>query len=353
MNMIDLRSDTVTQPTPEMRAAMANAPVGDDVYGEDPTVNQLQADAAALFGKEAGLFVASGSMGNLTSVLAHTRRGDEIIIGKKSHIFLYEAGSAAMYGGVQPSTLPYVRDGMMDIDQIRHAIRPDDEHDPITRLIAIENTAGVSGAPLSVEYTQQVAAVARENGLKLHIDGARIFNAAAALNVSVKELTMGADSVTFCLSKGLCAPVGSVIVGSKDFIKQAHRVRKSLGGGMRQAGILAAAGLIALHEMSKRLHEDHVNARRLAEGLAALPCVDLDLEQVKTNMIFFRLRPDAPMSADAFSERMKTEYNILIMPYPGETGLLRAVTHYWIKPDDVERVIEAARAVLLPAPVSD
>ncbi len=349
MDTIDLRSDTITVPTPEMRLAMANADVGDDVYGEDPTVNQLQADAAAMFGKEAGLFVTSGTMGNLTSVLAHCQRGDEMILSKDAHIFRYEVGGAAMYGGVQPNTLPIDRDGMMDLAQIRKAIRGDNVHYPITRLICLENTAGVSGAPLTKAYTDAVAAIAQEHGLKVHIDGARIFNAAAALNIDVKDLTAGADSVSICLSKGLCAPVGSVIVGSKAFIKRAHHIRKSLGGGMRQAGIIAAAGLIALHDMSQRLQEDHSNARALAEGLAAHPHIDIDLDMVRTNMIFFRVKPDAPISAEALSERLKVEYGILITPYPGEHGLLRAVTHYWFKREDVDRVLEAVRMVLAPA----
>lgn len=346
MDKIDLRSDTVTQPTPEMRVAMANADVGDDVYGEDPTVNQLQADAAAMFGKEAGLFVASGTMGNLTSVLAHCQRGDEMILSKDAHIFRYEVGSAAAYGGVQPNTLPIDRDGRMDIGHIRKAIRGNNVHYPITRLICLENTAGVSGAPLTKEYTDEVAALAHDHGLKLHIDGARIFNAAAALKIDVKDLTAGADSVSICLSKGLCAPVGSVIVGSKAFIQRAHHIRKSLGGGMRQAGILAAAGLIALHDMSQRLHEDHVNARALAEGLAALPYIDIDLDLARTNMVFFRVKPDAPLSAETLSDQLRDEFNIFITPYPGDPGLLRAVTHFWFKRQHVELVLNAIRALM-------
>ncbi len=348
MDMIDLRSDTVSHPTPEMREAMANAVVGDDVYDEDPTVNQLQADAAAMFGKEAGLFVVSGTMGNLASVLAHCQRGDEMILSRFSHIFLYEQGSSAAYGGVQPSTLPINGDGMMDIDQIRRAIRGDNPHYPITRLICLENTAGISGAPLTVEYTDQAAALARDRGLKLHIDGARIFNASTALNVDVKTLTAGADSVSICLSKGLCAPVGSIIVGSKEFIARAYRVRKSLGGGMRQAGILAAAGLIALHKMSKRLHEDHATARQLAEGLAALPHITLDVESVRSNMIYFTLLPTSPITPAELSARLR-DYGILLNSYISEEGLFRAVTHYWITPEYVERVLDAARAVLSPA----
>ncbi|MCK6577397.1 MAG: low-specificity L-threonine aldolase [Anaerolineae bacterium] len=347
MQFIDLRSDTVTQPTPEMREAMANAPVGDDVYGEDPTINQLQAKAAALFGKEAGLFVASGTMGNLCSVLTHCGRGDEMIIGKQSHIFRYEVGSAAAYGGVHPNTLEVRRDGTMDLNAIRDAIRSNDEHEPSTRLICLENThGGASGAPLSAEYVAQVAEIARQHHLKLHIDGARIFNAAAALNTSVSELCRHADSVTFCLSKGLSAPVGSVIVGTRDFIRRAHKVRKSLGGGMRQAGILAAAGLVALHTMPQRLHEDHLKARVLAEGLAQMPYLKLDLESVRTNMIFFTLAEDAPVSLAALSRRLKHEFNIMATPYNDAQREFRLVTHTWIKQEDVETILEAFRVVL-------
>lgn len=352
MQTIDLRSDTVSQPTPEMREAMANAPVGDDVYGEDPTINQLQEEAAAMFGKEAALFVASGTMGNLVSVLTHCGRGDEMILGKQSHIFQYEVGSAAAYGGVHPNTLDVRRDGTMDLDAIRRAIRVDNAHMPVTRLICLENTqGGASGAPLSVEYIKQVAQIAREHDLKLHIDGARIFNAAAALGTNVKDLTADADSISVCLSKGLCAPVGSLVIGSKDFIKRAHKIRKSFGGGMRQAGILAAAGLIAIHKMSQRLHEDHANARLLAEGLARLPHVEIDLEMVRSNMVFFSLTPDAPVDVETLARRLKSDYNILMRPYSVADRSFRAVTHYWIKREHIEQVLEAIETLLTSAPV--
>lgn len=353
MNVIDLRSDTVTHPTPAMREAMANAPVGDDVYGEDPTLNELQALAAEMLGKEAGLFVASGTMGNLTSVLSHCGRGDEMILGKQAHIFRYEAGSSAAYGGVHPNTLQVQPDGTLDLDEIRHAIRPDNEHAPITRLICLENTqGGVMGAPLPVSYVQQAGEIAREHHLRLHIDGARLFNAAAALGVPARDLVADADSVSICLSKGLCAPVGSVIVGSKDFIRRAHRVRKSLGGGMRQAGILGAAGLIALKEMSRpeRLSEDHANARALAEGLAALPHVEVDLSLVRTNMLKFALAADAPITVTDFMSRLETDYSIIIRPYSAEERSFRLVTHYYIRPEHVQKVV-AAVGELLGAPV--
>ncbi|MDX2138936.1 MAG: low-specificity L-threonine aldolase [Chloroflexota bacterium] len=349
MQLIDLRSDTVSIPTPAMREAMANAPVGDDVYGEDPTVNELQAEAAAMLGKEAGLFVPSGTMGNLASVLAHCARGDEFIVGKEAHIFRYEAGSAAMYGGLQPNTLPVQPDGTLDLDDIRAAIRGNNVHFPPTRLICLENTQGtIHGQPLPVDYVAQVGAIAREHNLRLHVDGARLFNAATALGVHARDLVADADSASVCLSKGLCAPVGSVIVGSKAFIEHAHRIRKSLGGGMRQAGILAAAGLIALREMTQRLHEDHATARQFAEDIATLPYIQVDLSRVRTNMVYFNLSADAPYSLDELSARLKTDYDILMRPYDQRERKFRVVTHYWITPEHIERTIAALRALLLP-----
>ncbi len=348
MTLIDLRSDTVTQPTPAMREAMANAPVGDDVYGEDPTVNALQEEAAAMLGKEAALFVTSGTQGNLTAVLSHCARGEEMILAKKSHIFQYEVASAAAYGGVQPNTLDMHPDGTMSLDDIRRAIRPNNAHFPVTRLIALENTQGGAwGAPLSADYIRQVSAIAQEHHLKLHIDGARLFNASAALGTPVNELVQAADSVTFCLSKGLCAPVGSVLAGSKDFIARAHKVRKSFGGGMRQAGIIAAAGLVALREMSgwDRLREDHTNARLLAEGIAALPHIEIDLSRVCTNMIFLSLKPDAPITIEALSAGMKAR-GVLANPSSIIDRQMRMVTHYWFKREHIPAVLEVMRAVL-------
>lgn len=344
MEMIDLRSDTVTWPTPEMRQAMANAAVGDDVYGEDLTVNRLQEAAAQRFGKAAGLFVASGTMGNLVSVLAHCTRGDEVILGDKAHTFVYEAGGIAALGGVNPHTVPVQPDGTLPLDAIRAAIRPDNVHMPRTKLIALENTQGtVGGVPISKAYTDAVGAIADDHGIPLHIDGARVFNAAAALDIDVAELTATADSVTFCLSKGLCAPVGSVIVGDQDFITRAHRIRKLVGGAMRQAGIIAAAGLIALETMPQRLHEDHANARKLAEGLAALPQIVIDLAHVQTNMVFFELRADVPMSAPELADRLRA-YNINMMAM-GERRF-RAVTHYWITPEHIDHVLSAIKKEL-------
>lgn len=344
MDAIDLRSDTVTWPTPEMRRAMADADVGDDVYGEDPTVNRLQEEAARRFGKAAGLFVASGTMGNLVSVLAHCTRGDEVILGDKAHTFIYEAGGIAALGGVHPHTVPVQPDGTLSLDAIRAAIRPDNVHMPPTRLIALENTQGtIGGVPLTKAYTDAVGAIAAEHGIPLHIDGARIFNAAAALNTTVAELTSAADSVTFCLSKGLCAPVGSVIVGSRDFITRAHRVRKLLGGAMRQVGVLAAAGLVALETMPQRLHEDHANARKLAEGLAEMPQIAIDLAHVQTNMVFFELRADVPVTAPELADRLQA-HNVKLMAM--DERRFRAVTHYWITAEHIDHVLSAIKKEL-------
>ena len=323
------------------------AVVGDDVYDEDPTLNQLEADAAAMLGKEAGLFVASGTMGNLTAVLTHCGRGQEMILGKQAHIFRSEAGSAAAFGGIQANTIEVNPDGTLDLDTIRGTIRSEDEHYPRTRLICLENTQGaMAGVPISADYTAQVGAIAREHDLKLHIDGARIFNAATALNVPVHELVAPADSVSFCLSKGLCAPIGSILVGSEAFIYEARRTRKALGGGMRQVGVLAAAGLIALHEMSKRLAEDHENACALAEGLATIPNIEIDPATVRTNMVFFNLAESAPITIDALQASLKEDYNITIGGYRNQRTSIRLVTHYWITRENVQHVIEAMRTLL-------
>lgn len=344
MDKIDLRSDTVTWPTPKMRQAMIEAPLGDDVYGEDPTVNRLEAMAAERFGKEAGLFVTSGSMGNLASILAHCGRGDEVIMGQKAHTFLYESGNPAAMGGVHSWPLTVQDAGTLLLEDIEGAIRRDDPHFPKTRLVSIENTQGsMGGIPLDSDYIDSVGVICREHGLKLHIDGARIFNAVAALKEDVATITKSADSVTFCLSKGLCAPVGSVIVGSEEFIYRARRVRKMLGGGMRQAGVLAAAGIVALEEMTERLGEDHENACILAEGLASIPSIELDPSKVKTNMIFWKLREDAPISGEALVAGL-AKHNIVIGgPYRGQA---RFVTHYWIKREHVDFVVERMRELL-------
>jgi len=341
---IDLRSDTITHPPPAMMEAMWQAPLGDDAYGEDPTVNALEAKAAQLLGKEAAVFVPSGTMGNLSSILAHCRRGDEIILGDKAHIFRFEQGSVAAVGGLLPHLIPNQADGTLRLEDIEAAIRPNDQHHPRTRLIGLENTHNAqNGAPLSVEYTQSVRDLANKHGLRLHLDGARIFNAAAAQNVSARELVAPVDSLTFCLSKGLCCPVGSVVCGSADFIYQVRRERKVLGGGMRQAGIIAAAGIYALENMIDRLADDNGNAKRLAKGLAEIPGIDIDPSLIRTNIVFFRIHDDVPHSAEEISERLQ-HMDIVLKPRPNR--FFRAVAHYWISTEDINTTLRAFREVL-------
>jgi threonine aldolase len=344
MEMIDLRSDTVTPPTPAMRVAMAEAPVGDDVYGEDPTVNRLQAMAAERMGKQAGLFIASGTMGNLAAILSHCQRGDEAIVGSRAHTFLFEAGGFSVLGGVHSCQLPNQPDGSIRLEDLQAAIRPDDPHDPISRLICLENTHNRCGGTFqTVEYTRRVADFAHARGLKVHLDGARIYNAAAALGVPAKELAEPVDSVTFCLSKGLCAPVGSVLCGTEEFIGRAKRIRKMVGGGMRQAGILAAAGIVALETMTDRLGEDHARARRLADGLCAVPGLVLDLGMPATNMVFVSLEPQVKLSAVQVMDALKAR-GVLI----GDTAerQFRLVVHYWIDDEGIERTVEAFKDTL-------
>jgi len=338
---IDLRSDTVTQPTPAMREAMARAVVGDDVFGEDPTVNQLEALAAARLGKEAGLLVTSGTQGNLVSLLSHCHRGDEVIMGHDSHTYNYEQVGAAVLGGIAPRIVQNQPDGTLQLEAIEAAIMPENDHFGVSRLVSLENTHNRRGGVyLTPAYTDAVAELAHARGLKLHIDGARIFNAAVAQNVDVKELVRHADSVTFCLSKGLSAPVGSVVVGSADFIKRARRMRKILGGGMRQAGVIAAAGIIALNEMVDRLAEDHANARTLAEGLAQLPGVTP--EPTYTNIVYFNV--DHPhYTAPALQEALASHgVGVLALDH----GRIRAVTHYGIDADDIKETLSVLLQLL-------
>jgi threonine aldolase len=344
-DLIDLRSDTVTHPTAEMRRAMAAADVGDDVFEDDPTVIALEERAAELLGKEAGLFVTSGTMGNLVSQMAHVPRGGEIIAETDSHIVLDEAAGHAVVVGASVRSITGDADGRMDPDAVREAFRdPTDPHEPITALIAIENTHAHSmGQPLDVAYTTQIARIAHERGVPMHIDGARLFNAAVALGIPARELVGPADSVTFCLSKGLACPVGSVVVGSRDFVWRARRARKLLGGGLRQVGVLAAPGLIALRDgpsgMIERLAEDHHTARQLADGLVDIPGIrDLDPARVRTDFVMFRVTDRA-----AFLDGMARE-GVLMVPYPH--GFIRAVTHHGIDEQHVERTVAAASRVL-------
>lgn len=345
MEYFDFRSDTTTHPTEKMRQAMANAQVGDDVYGEDPTVNALEQKAAEMLGKECGLFVTSGTMGNLLAVLAHCARGEEAIMGTQGHTFLHEAGGVSAVGGVVIHTVPNQADGTLALQDLRNALRnPDDIHEPISKLVIIENTQNFcGGVPISLEYTEQVAAFAREHGLLLHLDGARIFNAAVALDIPARKLVAPADSITFCLSKGLCAPVGSVLCGDAAFINKARRLRKLLGGAMRQAGIIAAAGIVALDEMIERLAEDHQRAALLAEGLRNIEKVHLAKNSPQTNMVFFTLDESVKLPVAEFLAAMKQEGVLLNDSGPGE---YRMVTHNDISDRSVEVALKAFRKVL-------
>ncbi len=344
MHIVDLRSDTITKPTPAMRRAMAEADVGDDVFGDDPTVKRLEEMAANRLGKEAGLFVASGTMGNLVSLLAQCGRGDEVIVGDQAHTYVYEQGGMAALGGIHPRVLRNQPDGTLDLEEIVAAIRdPHNPHFPKSRLITVENTHNrCGGSPLTVEYMRALGKLAREHGLLLHLDGARVFNAAIALGVDVKALVADADSLTFCLSKGLAAPVGSVVCGSKPFIAEARRARKVVGGAMRQVGVIAAAGIVALEQMVDRLAEDHANARALAAGMAQLPGIRVEDVPVRTNIVYFNMiRPD--MDAAQLTARLK-EQGVWMLPLGPRR--IRAVTNYHVTAADIEAALVACRAIL-------
>ena len=343
MRQIDLRSDTLTRPTPSMLKAMAEAEVGDDVFGEDPTINKLEDMAADYLGKEAALFVASGTMGNLVSLLAHCGRGDEIILGDFSHTFYSEQGGSAAIAGIHPRTIPNQLDGKLDLKDIEDAIRPYDIHHPRSRLIMLENTHNrQNGSPLEVAYMRSVKDLADKYKLKIHVDGARLFNAAVALGVDARDLVADADSVSFCLSKGLAAPVGSVICSTADFIVKARRARKIIGGGMRQAGVLAACGIVALTEMIDRLAEDHANARKLAEGLADIPGLSIDPAMIKTNIVYFETTRE-DLFEDELVRRLDKEGIKIAAMGP---RLLRAVTYYQITGEDIEFALHAFSKIL-------
>ena len=343
MRTVDLRSDTTTLPTDEMRQAIAESELGDDVFQGDPTVNKLQDLAAQRMGKEAALLVPSGTMANLASILTHCGRGAEVILGNRAHTYKYEKGGISAYGSIHSTQIPNQDDGTMQLEDIRDAIRGIDDHFPVTKLICLENTHNVcGGAPLSVKYTKEVANLARAHNITLHIDGARIFNAAVAQGVEVLELVKDADSISFCMSKGLGAPVGSIICGSKDFIDQARGIRKGLGGGMRQAGIIAAAGIVALETMVDRLQEDHTNAKLLADGIADLPGVVLDPETIKTNIIYFDMDDNAIESADFLTVLAAKGIQFF------DTGprRFRMVTHYGITAEDILYTINSFKETL-------
>jgi threonine aldolase len=341
--MIDLRSDTVTLPTPAMRQAMAEAEVGDDVLEEDPSVRRLEELAAGRLGKERALFVPSGTMGNLASVLVHCRRGDEILLGDRSHIFLNEVGGISALGGVHPRAIANAEDGTLPLDRLESAIRAPDIHYPTTRLICLENTHNYcSGAPLTADYMEAVSALARKHDLKIHLDGARIFNAALALNTDVRQLVRYADSVMFCLSKGLSAPVGSLICGSADFIRSTRKIRKMLGGGLRQAGHLAAAGIVALEQLVDRLQEDHDNTQTLARALAHTPGIRLDPDKIKTNILFFNLEHPR-ISPETLLKELDAR-GIKLLRVAG--NVFRAVLNRGVNAGDVACVAEAFRQIL-------
>jgi threonine aldolase len=316
-----------------MRQAMAQAELGDDVYGEDPTVNKLEALAAKKLGKEAALFVTSGTQSNLVAVMSHCTRGDEYIVGQAAHTYRYEAGGAAVLGSIQPQPLDFEPDGTLDLAKVKAAIKPDDYHFAKTRLLCLENTQ--AGKVLPLDYLAEASTFAREHNLTTHLDGARIFNAAVKQGVDGQEIARHFDSVSVCLSKGLAAPVGSVLCGPAEFIKKARRWRKMVGGGMRQAGVLAAAGIIALTEMVERLHDDHLNAQRLAQGLADIPGFRVDLAAVQTNMVFFTLADSLVGNLEPFM----AEKGIILSDHPPP---IRVVTHYGIEAADIEYVIQAA-----------
>lgn len=333
MRTVDLRSDTVTRPSAKMREAMYKAEVGDDVYGEDPTVNKLEEIAAHAVGKEAGLFVCSGTMGNLLALLAHCGRGDEVIVGSESHIVVHEQGGVAALGSIHPRMVPTQPDGTMRLDEVRESINPDDIHAARTKLLCLENTW--HGIPVGLDYMTEACELAHANELKVHLDGARIFNAACALGVSAGTVAADCDTVQFCFSKGLAAPMGSALCGDKDFIKYARRLRKMVGGGMRQVGIIAAAGIVALETMVERLAEDHANARILADGLSNMDGLTVFSEAVHTNMVFLKVNRPGCTNSDLL-QRM-AERGVI----GGEEGKhgIRLVTHYGITEDDVKEAL--------------
>jgi threonine aldolase len=344
MNYVDLRSDTVTKPTPEMREAMAEAEVGDDVYRDDPTVNRLEELAAEMLGKEAAIFVPSGTMGNLIALLVHCQRGHEVIVGNQSHIYLNEAGGMSALGGIHPCPVQNQSDGTLALDDILASIRSEDVHHPITRLICLENTQNIrGGVPLTAEYTRQVGEIARQNGLSLHIDGARIFNSATAQDVPVRELVAPADSVMFCLSKGLAAPIGSMLVGTREFIGRARHFRKMVGGGMRQAGVVAAAGIISLEKMTKRLGDDHARAKQLADGLRQVNGLVVDQNSPYTNMVYLNLNDEVRTNSYQITQKMK-EYGVLVDPE--NSRRFRLVTHYLVDDPAVETTVAGFRKSL-------
>jgi len=356
MRFVDLRSDTVTQPTAGMRQAMADAPVGDDVFGEDPTVRQLEERMAGILGLEAGLFVASGTMGNLVAMLVHAGRGDEMLLGDLAHTFLYEVGGSAALGGIHPHLLANAPDGTLSLRDIELSIRDlEDVHVPRTRLLCLENTHNLCGGiALAAEYCEAAVKLARQHGIAVHLDGARLFNAGIALGTPIADLVCGADSVMVCLSKGLGAPVGSVLCGSHDFIHEARRMRKMVGGGMRQVGILAAAGCYALDQHLERLAEDHENARVLAAGIsqiAGLSCSQGETPaNAWTNLVYFSIDGtaigDPKLDAATLADRLRAR-GILCIPLGADGLRMRMVTHLDVSRSDIDTSLDALRSAVV------
>jgi threonine aldolase len=332
--LVDLRSDTVTRPSAAMRRAMAEAEVGDDVFGDDPTVNRLQERAAELFGFEGALLFPSGTQANLAALMSHCQRGDEVIVGQEAHTYRFEGGGGAVLGSIQPQPIANRPDGTLELAEVEAAIKPDDAHFARTRLLALENT--ITGRVLTRAYTESALALAQRRGLAAHLDGARVFNAAVKLGTKVRELCRGFDSVSACLSKGLGAPAGTLLLGRKDFLARAHRARKMLGGGMRQAGVIAAAGLYALEHNVERLAEDHANAERLAAGLSGLPGLQVELPQ--TNMVFVRVPAERAPALAAHLERSS------VRVLPG--ARLRLVTHLDVDRAGIDHALAAFRQFL-------
>ena len=334
MRIVDFRSDTVTHPTPEMRKAMAEAVVGDDEYRDDPTLNRLESLAAEMMGKEAGVFLPTGTMSNLVAILTHCKRGNEMIVGHRSHIFTDEGGGASSLGGVHVQTVPNDDRGMLDPDEVEAAIRPDNVHFPPTGLIALENTHNAcGGVVLTPEDTKEIADLAHKHDLPFHLDGSRVFNAGVYLETPVKEMVKHADSVNFCLSKGLSAPIGSMLVGTDEFIYKARYWRETVGGGMRQVGVIAAAGIVALETMVDRLAEDHANARRLAQGLSQIQGIDIDPDRYPTNMVYFEVTNGSPTELAQRLEKRGIKGAALQSRW-------RFVTHYGITADDIDYALD-------------
>jgi threonine aldolase len=341
--IVDLRSDTFTRPSQLMRQAIANAEVGDDVFGEDPTVNHLQEKVAALLGKEAGLFIASGTMGNQVAINAHTQPGDEVVLEAESHILIYEAGGPALLSGVQLRPIPGMK-GVITSDQIETVIRPDNVHFPPTRLICLENTHNrAGGAVFPIDEMERIRIIAQANNIRMHLDGARLWNASVATGIPLKDYGILFDSVLVCFSKGMGAPVGSVLLGDQEFINKAHRYRKVYGGGMRQVGILAAGALYALEHHMDRLAVDHQHAKKLAEALHAIPGMDIDPETVQTNIVIVDMN-HPKFSAPELQDALKSEGVLILAIGPNK---LRAVTHLDVTMEGIDKAILAFRKLLI------